>query len=147
MLEDGTVACRERWCGEAKELPERVVPRHDRQDNAEWIADNRVLRCVGRNRFVSQLARGVLGVEVAIPGALLNFRHGFSKQLNLRVLRERCSRHLVTQLATRIVEYMQAEELRQAERLAEHKLAELFRVSRSPIRSALRLLQAGEGAA
>jgi DNA-binding GntR family transcriptional regulator len=48
---------------------------------------------------------------------------------------------LITQLATRIVEHMQAEGLGRGERLAERKLAELFRVSRSPIRSALRLLE------
>ncbi|WP_371826985.1 GntR family transcriptional regulator [Microvirga sp. VF16] len=48
---------------------------------------------------------------------------------------------LITQLANRIVEHMRSEGLGEGERLTERKLAELFRVSRSPVRGALRLLE------
>jgi DNA-binding GntR family transcriptional regulator len=48
---------------------------------------------------------------------------------------------LITQLANQIIEHMRSEGLGVGERLTERKLAELFRVSRSPVRSALRLLQ------
>ncbi|KLK90865.1 GntR family transcriptional regulator [Microvirga vignae] len=48
---------------------------------------------------------------------------------------------LITQLANRIVEHMRSEGLGEGERLTERRLAELFRVSRSPIRGALRLLE------
>lgn len=48
---------------------------------------------------------------------------------------------LITQLANQIVEHMRSEGLGEGERLTERKLAELFRVSRSPVRGALRLLE------
>lgn len=48
---------------------------------------------------------------------------------------------LITQLANQIVEHMRSEGLGESERLTERKLAELFRVSRSPVRGALRLLE------
>ncbi|SKZ01609.1 Uncharacterised protein [Mycobacteroides abscessus subsp. abscessus] len=37
MLEDADVACHQRGCREAYRLPEREVPRHDRQYDAEWL--------------------------------------------------------------------------------------------------------------
>jgi DNA-binding GntR family transcriptional regulator len=48
---------------------------------------------------------------------------------------------LVTQLASQIVEHIQSEGLKAGERLSERKLADLFRVSRSPVKGALRLLE------
>ncbi|MET0532406.1 MAG: GntR family transcriptional regulator, partial [Microvirga sp.] len=48
---------------------------------------------------------------------------------------------LITQLASQIVEYIRSHELGAGERLTERKLAELLRVSRSPVRSALRVLE------
>jgi DNA-binding GntR family transcriptional regulator len=48
---------------------------------------------------------------------------------------------LINQLASQIAAHIDQNNLRQGERLLERKLAEQFRVSRSPVRSALRLLQ------
>lgn len=48
---------------------------------------------------------------------------------------------LATQLASRIAEIIRANDMPPGRRLAERKLAEQLRVSRSPIRSALRLLE------
>lgn len=48
---------------------------------------------------------------------------------------------LVTQLANQILEHIRSEELSVGERLTERRLAEMLRVSRSPIRGALRLLE------
>ena len=47
---------------------------------------------------------------------------------------------LTSQLATRIADYIRAEQAPKGTRLVERKLAEHLRVSRSPVRSALRLL-------
>lgn len=47
----------------------------------------------------------------------------------------------IPNLAHQIVEYIQAEQLSQGSRLPERKLADQFRVSRSPIARALRLLE------
>lgn len=49
---------------------------------------------------------------------------------------------LINELAKQIAEHLRAENPRVGTRLVERKLAEQFRVSRSPIRSALRLLHA-----
>lgn len=49
---------------------------------------------------------------------------------------------LINELAKQIAEHLRAENPRAGTRLVERKLAEQFRVSRSPIRSALRLLHA-----
>jgi DNA-binding GntR family transcriptional regulator len=48
---------------------------------------------------------------------------------------------LTAQLASQIIEYIRSEELGEGERLTERRLAELLRVSRSPVRGALRLLE------
>ena len=65
VLEDRAVAGGERGGDEAEELPERVVPRHDRENDAERVEARsrfrrRSSRCVRR-----QEPLGVLGVEVA----------------------------------------------------------------------------------
>lgn len=49
---------------------------------------------------------------------------------------------LINQLVAQIVEYIHAERLSEGERLAERRLAEMFRVSRSPVRNALKVLEA-----
>jgi DNA-binding GntR family transcriptional regulator len=48
---------------------------------------------------------------------------------------------LTTQLANQIIDHIRSEELSEGERLTERKLAETLRVSRSPVRGALRLLE------
>lgn len=49
---------------------------------------------------------------------------------------------LINQLVAQIVEHIHAERLGEGERLAERRLAEMFRVSRSPVRNALKVLEA-----
>ncbi|MCB4767280.1 GntR family transcriptional regulator [Ancylobacter sp. Lp-2] len=48
---------------------------------------------------------------------------------------------LTQQLAAQIADHIRAERLGEGERLAERRLGELFRVSRSPVRAALKLLE------
>ena len=80
-LSTAAVAGHQRRRGEAEHLPEREVPGHDRQHDAQRLEGDVALGGVGLDVLVGQEARGVLGVEVAVPGALLDFGFGFDDRL------------------------------------------------------------------
>ena len=73
VLEDGGVARHEGRRGEAEDLPVGEVPRHDGEDDAERLVGDVAGGGVGDDRLVGEEVFGVLGVEVAVPGAFLDF--------------------------------------------------------------------------
>ncbi|MBN9322189.1 MAG: hypothetical protein J0H24_09025 [Delftia acidovorans] len=81
MFEDSPVASRQGRSGETKVLPERIVPRHDRQHHTERLEGHDALGCAGDDRLVGKKARGMFGVEIAVPCALLDFGLGLGQRL------------------------------------------------------------------
>jgi hypothetical protein len=71
VLEQTHVPCRERRRGEAKDLPEGEVPRHDGEDEAERLEGHVAPRGVGRRRLRREKVLCVLRVVLAHPGALV----------------------------------------------------------------------------
>jgi hypothetical protein len=73
MLEHAAVARHQARRGEAEHLPEREVPRHHREHDAERIeVDEGLLRALDRHRLAREVARGVLGEVLARAGALVD---------------------------------------------------------------------------
>ena len=72
VLQHGAVASHQRWRGEAQDLPEGEIPWHDRQHDPDWLECDVTVTGVGFDVFVGEKFRRVLGVEVAVPGALLD---------------------------------------------------------------------------
>jgi hypothetical protein len=73
VLQDSRVAggeCRRR---ETKELPERIIPRHDREYHAQGIEHDGTLRRIRLDELRGEKSWGRLGIELAVPGALVNF--------------------------------------------------------------------------
>ncbi len=81
MLQHGAVAGSHRGSEETEELPERIIPGHHREDDTERVEDHTTFRGIARHDFIAQKAWGVLGVEVARPGALLDFSFGLDDGL------------------------------------------------------------------
>ena len=67
----------ERRGGEAEILPERIVPRHDRQHHAERLEGDDALAGIGGDGLVGKIGRRMLGVEIAVIGAFLDLGLGF----------------------------------------------------------------------
>jgi hypothetical protein len=76
VLEEADVASHERWREEAEDLPEREVPRHDGEDDAEGIVADVGLFVLGLVVLGGEDLRGVIGVEAAASGALGDLRAG-----------------------------------------------------------------------
>ncbi len=81
VLEQGAVAGRQGGGGEAEELPEGVVPRHDGEDDTERVVDDGALGGVGGDGSVGELLGGVLGVVLAGRRALLDLGACFGDRL------------------------------------------------------------------
>ena len=73
MFQQHGVAGHERGRGDAVDLPERKIPRHDGEQHAQrLIGDVAVGRCAG-GVLVGEIGRAVGGVEIATERALLDF--------------------------------------------------------------------------
>ena len=72
MLQDGSVASHDGGRGKADDLPVGEVPGHDCQDDADGREFDVALGGVGGHVFGREECLGVLGVVVAVPGALLD---------------------------------------------------------------------------
>ena len=70
MLEQADVAGHQRGSEEAEDLPEREVPGHDREDDAQGIVAHVALGVLGGDALRGQDAGGVVGVVAAGGGAL-----------------------------------------------------------------------------
>jgi len=81
VLQDRTVAGHERRRGEANDLPEREIPRHHREDEAERLERDETLSRVRLRRLVREEALRVLGVKVAVPRALLELGQRLADRL------------------------------------------------------------------
>ena len=81
MFEDRAVAGHQRRRREANDLPEWEVPGHDRQHDTQRLEGDIALAGVGLDVFVRQESGRVLGVEIAVPGALFYFAFGFDDGL------------------------------------------------------------------
>src|SRR3954463_6670220 len=72
VLEEPDVARGERGCREADHLPEREVPGHHGQHDAEGLVAHERTACVGLHHLVGDEARAVLGIEPAAESALVH---------------------------------------------------------------------------
>src|SRR5262249_7496739 len=70
------------WSGEPEHLPERKVPGHHREDDAERLVTDEALACVGGGRLVGEEPLRVLGVVAADPGAPLRFGYPRADRLS-----------------------------------------------------------------
>ena len=81
MLEQRRVAGHEARREEPNDLPERVIPRHDREHDTERLERDDALTRVRLHSLIGEEARRVIGVEVAIPRALLDLGEGLGDRL------------------------------------------------------------------
>ena len=72
VLQHGAVAGHQRRRGEAEHLPERKVPRHHREHDAERVEGHEGLRAVDVDRLAREVRRGVVGEVVAGARALVD---------------------------------------------------------------------------
>src|SRR5689334_11728900 len=73
MLEQPDVACGEGRRREPYHLPEREIPRHDREHDAEWLERHIATLAFDVDDLVSEKVRGVIRVEIAGGRAFLCF--------------------------------------------------------------------------
>ena len=71
MLQHGRVAGHEGRSSETNDLPEGEVPRHDREDHAEWLERHKAPPRVRLDRLIREVLDRVLRVMVATHRALL----------------------------------------------------------------------------
>ena len=81
VLEQHHVAGDQRGQAGAKRLPERKVPRHHGQNDAERLEPDIAFGGGALGRFVGQQALAVLGQPVGGPGALFDLRLGLDDGL------------------------------------------------------------------
>ena len=74
MLEEAGVAGHEGGRRETEDLPEREIPRHDREHGTEGQERHEAPAGVGRHHFRGEEALGVVRVVAAHPRALLRLR-------------------------------------------------------------------------
>ncbi len=73
VLEHGAVAGHERRRGEAEDLPEREVPRHHREHDAERVVGDEGLRPAEVDRLAGEVFFCRIGEVVAVGGAFFHF--------------------------------------------------------------------------
>ena len=76
VLQQADVACHQCRRGEAEDLPQREVPRHDRQHRTQGVIANVAARGVGGDVLRGEIVSGVVGEVVAGGGAFLHLRLG-----------------------------------------------------------------------
>ena len=81
MLEQRRIAGHERRRGEADDLPEREVPRHHREDDAERLVRDVALLRRRLHDLGGEEPLRVLGEELAAQGALLDLGLGLGDRL------------------------------------------------------------------
>jgi hypothetical protein len=81
MLEHARVARHQRGSGEPEDLPQREVPGHDREHDAEGHEGHVAAGGVRRDHLGGEEPLGVLRVVVAHPRALLGFRPSLGERL------------------------------------------------------------------
>ena len=75
MLQQPYISRHQRRRDETKNLPERIVPRHHRQNRAQRKVAHKALASRNVRRFIRQKLLGMLRVIAAHPGALHGFIH------------------------------------------------------------------------
>ena len=81
MLQYARVSRHQCWRGKAEDLPVREVPGHKRQYDAQRLKLNVAFGRVRRHVFIGEELFGIVGVVVAVQGALLNFCLGLDDGL------------------------------------------------------------------
>lgn len=76
VFEEQGVARHESGRGGAEELPERIIPRHDGEDDAEGLEDDGGVYRGADGVDGTEEMRGVLGVEIATQGAFIDLGEG-----------------------------------------------------------------------
>src|SRR6266404_5090757 len=61
------------WRAATKHLPERKIPRHDREHRSHWFVANKVAGRLRRDFVLGQKALRVFGIEAAALRAFRNF--------------------------------------------------------------------------
>ena len=73
MLEHCRVACHQRRGGEAEDLPEREVPGHHREHDADRIESDEALAGLGLHRLAGEEFLGIVRIELTGQRAFLRF--------------------------------------------------------------------------
>jgi len=81
VFEDAAVSCHQGRRREAKDLPEREVPRHHREDDAERLERDERLRVLDRDVLASEVASGVRREVLAGARALVDFGDAVADRL------------------------------------------------------------------
>src|SRR5207248_6947973 len=82
MLQQTDIAGHKRWRGKSKDLPQREIPRHDREDRPEWFIADITAGGVRLRRLVLKEALRVLGVKSTGPRTFKDFFYGCLEQLS-----------------------------------------------------------------
>ena len=81
MLQHRAVAGHQRRGDEAEHLPEREIPRHDRQHDADRVEGDEHFGTAEVDRLVGKIGVGVLGEPVAMERAFLDLGPAFVEGL------------------------------------------------------------------
>src|ERR671917_441675 len=81
VLEQTHVSGHERGCCEPEDLPEREVPRHDREHGTDGLVADERARPLHLYLLVGEHRLGVLGVVAAAAGALVGLAYGRGERL------------------------------------------------------------------
>src|SRR4249919_1164477 len=73
MFEQSDIAGHQGWRSEAENLPERKIPRHDREHDPERLPAHRAARGGSLDHFLLEKALGVLPIISTADGALAHF--------------------------------------------------------------------------
>src|SRR5260370_20226700 len=73
IFQERTITCHKRGCGEPKHLPERKIPRHDRQHGSDWQKADIASNGFSLNRFVGKKSCCIFSIVAATGGAFFYF--------------------------------------------------------------------------
>jgi len=80
VLQYGRISGHKGRCGEAKNLPERVIPGHNCQDDSQWNVLNKAFGSIGVAVFRFKMGFGVFRVVIQGPCTFLDFGFRFDNR-------------------------------------------------------------------
>ncbi|MNO90651.1 hypothetical protein D3C76_821760 [compost metagenome] len=81
VLEHVGVAGQQGWNGTAQHLPDREVPRHDRENRPQWAIFDTCLAAFDQGRFGAEHGRAVFGIPCAELRTFFDFTAGLGDRL------------------------------------------------------------------
>ena len=81
MFEHQAVTANEHGRSRPHDLPERIVPGHHRQHQAQRVINNAAVSGGAGHHLVRQKDRALLGIKIKVPGAFFNLAQRFTQGL------------------------------------------------------------------